>query len=91
MERRWMLCTLVASACQPSFGAPQSLVDSARLLAVRGNSPEAALGASVLLTPLVAAPGGTIAAPVLDSPVNVIAFTSGWRVKNSPADPDPKP
>ncbi len=32
-----------------------------------------------------------IAAPVRVSPVNVIAFTPLWRVRNSPAEPGPKP
>ena len=32
-----------------------------------------------------------IAVPVRVSPVNVIALTPGWRVRNSPAELGPKP
>ena len=32
-----------------------------------------------------------IAAPVRVSPVKVMALTPGWRVRNSPAEPGPKP
>jgi hypothetical protein len=46
-------------ACKPDFGAPLSLVTSARILAVRGDPAEAAPGASALMTPLVASPDGT--------------------------------
>src|ERR1700722_3232649 len=39
----------------------------------------------------VEAPDFMIAAPVLDSPVNVIASTSACLVRNSPADSGPNP
>ncbi len=40
-------------------------------------------------TPFAAA--AMMASPVRVSPVKVIASTSGWRVKNSPAEFGPKP
>jgi hypothetical protein len=58
--------TLGASACKPDFGAPLSLVAAPRILALRADPAEAAPGASVSWSALVAAPDGTVAAAALD-------------------------
>jgi hypothetical protein len=63
--RRLALVLLVAG-CQPSLGPPLSLVDAARVVAVRAEPAEALPGASVTLTPLVVSPAGTVAQPRLD-------------------------
>jgi hypothetical protein len=54
------------AACKPDFGASLSLVTAPEILAVRGEPAEAAPGAMVSFTALVAAPDGTVAAPPLD-------------------------
>jgi hypothetical protein len=49
--------------CRPDFGERASLVTAARVLAVRAEPAEAPPGAAVVVTPLVASPDGTLAAP----------------------------
>jgi hypothetical protein len=63
--RAAVFAVLGLAACQPDFAAPLSLVDGPRLLAVRAEPPEAATGDVVTLTPLVAAPDGTVLMPAL--------------------------
>lgn len=60
-----LLCGLVAG-CTPDLGAPPSLIDQNRVLAIKGEPPEAAPGAEVRFTVLAASPGGTVAAPPLN-------------------------
>ena len=60
-----VLYALCASACKPDLGAPQSLVTSPRLLAVRGNPAEADPGAAVSYDTLSVDASGTIAAPAV--------------------------
>jgi len=55
---------LVAAACKPDLGAPVSLIQETRLLAVKSEPPEAAPGAKVELTALVASPDGVSPGPV---------------------------
>jgi hypothetical protein len=66
LKRALLGFVLFAAACKPDFGAALSLVSGAELLAVRGDPAEAAPGAMVAFTALVAAPDGTVAAPALD-------------------------
>jgi hypothetical protein len=56
---------LLATACQPTFGTPLSLVNAPRLLAVRAEPPEVSAAAPVQLTPLVASFARTVPAPAL--------------------------
>lgn len=56
--KRALVLVLVAG-CGPELGAPLSLVTSARVVAVRTDPAEAAPGASVTATALVASPDGT--------------------------------
>ncbi len=58
----WLAASAV-TGCTPEPGAPPSLVSETRLLAVRGEPAEAAPGAMVHFTTLVASPTGTVAAP----------------------------
>jgi hypothetical protein len=51
------------AACKPDLGAPISVVDGPRILAVRGTPPEAKEGASVTYDLLAVDVGGTLAAP----------------------------
>jgi hypothetical protein len=62
-----LLLTLPAAAlgCVPVVGDPVSLVTGQRLLAVRGDPPEVAPGATVSYRALVASPAGTVADPLL--------------------------
>jgi hypothetical protein len=66
--RPLLLLALPAAAlgCLPDLGDPASLVTATRLLAVRGDPPEAAPGAAVSYRALVASPTGTEDAPLLD-------------------------
>lgn len=52
-----------AAACKPDLGAPISVVEGPRILAVRGTPPEAKEGASVTYDLLAVDVGGTMAAP----------------------------
>jgi hypothetical protein len=61
--------TIVLGGCAPKFD-PSSLVTNERLIAVVAEPPEAVPGASVTLTPVVAAPGGTL--------VHGEGFTADW-------------
>lgn len=54
-----------AAGCKPDLGTTAELVTSERVLAVRSEPPEAALGTSVHFLALVAGPEGTIEAPPL--------------------------
>src|SRR5215471_9336002 len=63
---RSMVLVVVAStavACRPDLGAPTSLVDRPRVLAILAEPPEAAPGEGVTLRTFVASPDGTIDAP----------------------------
>ena len=51
---------LLATACKPGVGAPPSLVESPRLLAVRQTPPEVMPGAPTTFEALVADVGGTL-------------------------------
>ena len=61
-----ILLALAAASCRPDLGDRDSLVTSERILAVRGEPPEAKPGEPVSYTILVASPTGAIAVP----PVN---------------------
>ena len=54
-----------ALGCRPDLGDPESLLTSTRILAVRGNPPEAAPGGDVSYDALVASPSGTVEDPQL--------------------------
>jgi hypothetical protein len=60
-----LLCVVGTAACKPDLGAPQSLVISPRVLAVRGNPAEANPGAAVSYDTLSVDPSGTVAAPAV--------------------------
>ena len=51
------------AACKPDLGAPISVVEGPRILAVRGTPPEAKEGAPVTYDLLAVDVGGTVAAP----------------------------
>ena len=53
------------AGCKPDLGAPISLIQGPRLLAVRGTPPEAKEGAPVSYDLLAVDVGGTIAAPAV--------------------------
>jgi hypothetical protein len=59
------MALLLASACQPDFGAPLSRVTVPRVAAVKLEPPEAAPGAMVTATAFVVAPDGALA-PAID-------------------------
>ena len=61
-----LLLTVSAIGCRPDLGDPASLVTGTRLLAVRGDPPEAAAGAPVSYRALAASPAGTVLDPALD-------------------------
>jgi len=61
-----LLGCVLAAGCRPDLGAPASLVDSARVLAVRGDPPESALRAMVSYRLLLASPEGTVADPAAE-------------------------
>ena len=52
-----VVCALVA-ACRPDLGDRESLITQTRVLAVRGEPPEAKAGETVSYTLLVASPQG---------------------------------
>jgi hypothetical protein len=55
--------SIAAVACKPDLGAPISLVEGPRILAVRGTPPEAKEGAAVTYDLLAVEISGTVAAP----------------------------
>jgi hypothetical protein len=55
---------LLLAACKPDLGAPASLVDSPRVLAVRSDPAEVVPGHDVALAALVVSTGGTLAPDV---------------------------
>jgi hypothetical protein len=59
---RWpaLFVFLLLAACTPDMGHPASLVTGERLIAVRGDPPEAGPGDTVAYTSLVASPSGTV-------------------------------
>ena len=59
------LGALLAFACAPDLGTRDSLVTRPRILAIKGEPPEAAPGDDVTFTALVASPDGT----VTDAPI----------------------
>ncbi len=59
-----MILTALAVSCRPDFGERESLVDRARVLAVRIEPPEAKPGEPVVTSLLVASPDGPVDAPV---------------------------
>jgi len=62
MVRRAAFVLFAIAACAPELGERESHVQSARVLAVRADPPEAAPGEDVTFTALVASPGGTLGA-----------------------------
>jgi hypothetical protein len=58
-----LLCALLASGCLPDVGDLASLITGPRLLAVRGNPPEAAPGVSVSYDGLAVSAAGTTPDP----------------------------
>ncbi len=62
----FFVLVVAAASCRPDLGDRDSLVTSERVLAVRGEPPEAKPGEAVSYTILVASPQGAIAVP----PVN---------------------
>src|SRR5262245_54463970 len=54
---------LLALGCRPDLGDPASLITGLRILAVRGDPPEAKAGQQVTYSALVVSPTGTEAAP----------------------------
>jgi len=54
---------LAGSGCKPDLGAPISLIDGPRILAVRGTPPEAKEGVEVTYDLLAVGTTGTVAAP----------------------------
>jgi hypothetical protein len=63
---RGALCAFAALAgCTPPLGAPASQVQGTQLLAIKGEPAEAAPGAMVRWTSLVASPAGTVDSPGL--------------------------
>jgi hypothetical protein len=58
-----LLLALPALGCRPDLGDPASLIAGPRLLAVRGDPPEAAPGAAVSYSVLAVSAEGTMAAP----------------------------
>jgi hypothetical protein len=57
------LAFVAASSCRPDFGERESLVTRERVLAVRGEPPEAKPGESVHYSILVASPQGNVPTP----------------------------
>jgi hypothetical protein len=57
------LALALATGCEPALGNPTSLVTGTRVLAVRGEPPDAAPGTMVHYDMLVASPQGTVASP----------------------------
>ncbi|MEO6420218.1 MAG: hypothetical protein ABIP39_12455 [Polyangiaceae bacterium] len=80
-----ILLALAAASCRPDLGDRDSLVTSERILAVRGEPPEARPGEPVSYTILVANAQGTIAVP----PVNW-AFCASPKLlsENNVVSPD---
>lgn len=70
---RWALA-LASAGCAPNLGAPDTLVTSTTILAIRAEPAEAKPGAAVAFTALVAAPG-----PLAGPPVIVWSFCSAPR------------
>ncbi|HEX4459978.1 MAG TPA: hypothetical protein VIA18_18500 [Polyangia bacterium] len=64
MALAWLALPLLLLGCKPNFGAPLSLVTTARLVAVRAEPAEAAPGATVTMTALAASPNGSLAPTV---------------------------
>jgi hypothetical protein len=58
--RRILVVLVLLAACKPDLGAPPSLVDDTRFLAITSDPPEAAPGATVTLHALIATPDGTV-------------------------------
>lgn len=52
-------------ACKPEFGDRESLLETTRILAVRGEPPEARPGEAVAYSVLVASPSGRVVDPVV--------------------------
>ena len=67
---------LAAAACKPDLGAPISLIQGPRILAVRGTPPEAKEGAAVSYDLLAVDVAGTTAAP-----------PASWAVCKEPRPP----
>jgi hypothetical protein len=59
------LIVMLVAACRPDLGPPDSLVTGARLLAVRGNPPEATPGKAVAYDVLAVDVNGTILSPAV--------------------------
>jgi hypothetical protein len=67
---------LAAAACEPDLGAPISLIQGPRILAVRGTPPEAKEGAMVTYDLLAVDASGTVAMP-----------SASWAVCAAPRPP----
>jgi hypothetical protein len=63
VKRIWFL--IFVAGCTPDLGAPASLINSTRVLALRGNPAEAAPSKMVSWDSLVASKGGTVMMPGL--------------------------
>ena len=61
--RAVLVLAIIGASCRPDLGDRDSLVTSERILAVRGEPPEAKPGAKVSYTLLAASAEGTIAVP----------------------------
>src|SRR5262245_1303643 len=61
---RWWACILLLCACEPEVGSRPSLVDRPRILAVRGDPPETALGEASTYRLLAVDTHGTAMDPV---------------------------
>ncbi len=61
-----LLSILVAAGCVPELDVDESVVEARRVLAIRGEPPEARPGEVVAYTALVAEPSGTVTSLTLD-------------------------
>jgi len=75
----------LAAACKPDLGAPVSLVDQPRYLAVVADPPEAKPGDTVKLHALIARPDGTVAD---DAPASWAVCTTSKPVSQNNAVSD---
>lgn len=66
MRRGMVIAAGLALSCKPELGERESLVTRTRILAVRGEPPEAKPGDVVRYSLLVATPNGPVDAPSAD-------------------------